>query len=292
MPVGPATGSANHIGLSSSWPTPATKCGPSTPLSGRSRDQTGQLGRSAQVFTETGKKDFAVQDRIRFGRNEKTLGVKNGSLGTVERIEHGVLQIKLDGGTGIRVAVDTKFYKHLDYGYATTVHKAQGTTVDRTYVLATPHFDRHTSYVALSRHREAATMFYASDDFGGRAAGATARSVNVRFTEALARARPKELAHDYLEREATDTAALADLIARNAETERAVERELRPSPMNDIDTRQQQAAERWKGRQRVGPKAGQGAEPCPSRSPTHGPAHQPDKIAEPRRDGPEDDFEP
>jgi len=25
------------------------------------------------------------------------------------------------------------------------VHKAQGTTVDRTYVLATPHFDRHTT---------------------------------------------------------------------------------------------------------------------------------------------------
>ncbi len=256
------------------------------------REQSGQLGRSEQVSTESGRQDFAVQDRIRFGRNEKTLGVKNGSLGTVESIEHGVLQIKLDGETGIRVAVDTKFYKHLDYGYATTVHKAQGTTVDRTYVLATPHFDRHTSYVALSRHREAATVFYASDDFGRRLAGATARSVNVRFTEALARARPKELAHDYLERESTDTATLADLITRNDERERAVERELRTSPMDDIDTRQQQAAERWKARQQVGPKPGQGVERSPSQSPPHEPAHQPDKTPEPRRDGPEDDFEP
>jgi hypothetical protein len=34
--------------------------------------------------------------------NEKTLGVKNGSLGTVERLEHGVLQIKLDGEAGTR----------------------------------------------------------------------------------------------------------------------------------------------------------------------------------------------
>jgi ATP-dependent exoDNAse (exonuclease V) alpha subunit len=107
--------------------------------------QTGQLGLRHVISTEQGKREFAIHDRIRFGRNEKTLGVKNGSLGTVERIEHGVLQIKLDGTAGTRVAVDTKFYKHLDYGYAATVHKAQGTTVDRTYVLATPHFDRHTS---------------------------------------------------------------------------------------------------------------------------------------------------
>ena len=57
--------------------------------------------------------------------------------------------MKLDGREQ-RVAVDTKFYKHLDHGYAATVHKAQGSTVDRTYVLATPHFDRHATYVALS----------------------------------------------------------------------------------------------------------------------------------------------
>jgi Ti-type conjugative transfer relaxase TraA len=255
------------------------------------RQQSSQLGKTEVVPTEHGKKPFAVHDRIRFGRNEKILGVKNGSLGTVERIEHGVLQIKLDGEAGARVAVDTKFYKHLDYGYATTVHKAQGTTVDRTYVLATPHFDRHTSYVALSRHREGATVYYASDDFGGRTAGATAESVKARFTEALSRARPKELAHDYLEREPTDTATVAYLIARNAVKARTEERDLRPSPMDDIETRQQQAAERWKARQEEVPKARQGAERNPSHSPTHQPSLQRDKAPELRRDGPEDDFE-
>jgi hypothetical protein len=162
-------------------------------------------------------------------------------------------------------------------------------------VLATPHFDRHTSYVALSRHREAATVFYAGDDFGGRAPGATAESVKTRFTEALSRARPKELAHDYLEREPIDTATIADLIARNAEQARAPERlrerGLRPSPMEDIETRQQQAAERWAARQQEGPKAGQGAERSPSQSPTHQPAHDREQKPEYRRDGPEDDFE-
>ncbi len=163
------------------------------------REQTGQLRKGQEIATEEGKKEFAVHDRIRFGRNEKTLGVKNGSLGTVERIEGGVLQVKLDGPSDTRVAVDTKFYKHLDHGYAATVHKAQGSTVDRTYVLATPHFDRHAAYVALSRHRETATVFYARDDFGGRGGTADPKEVQNRFVEKLSRARTKDLAHDYLE---------------------------------------------------------------------------------------------
>ena len=122
-----------------------------------------------------------MHDRIRFGRNEKTLGVKNGSLGTVERIEGGVIQVKLDGPADTRVAVDTKFYTHLDHGYAATVHKAQGSTVDRTYVLATPHFDRHATYVALSRHRETATVFYARDDFDGRGGAVDPQDVQGRL---------------------------------------------------------------------------------------------------------------
>src|SRR3984957_10282122 len=162
------------------------------------REQTGQLGESHRITTETGKKAFAINDRIRFMRNERDLGVKNGSLGLIEGIEHGVLSVKLDGNT--RVHVDTKFYKHLDYGYAATVHKAQGTTVDRSYVLGSTHFDRHTAYVALSRHRDNANVFYARNDFGGRSQSATDETVRQRFVDTLSRARPKELAHDYLER--------------------------------------------------------------------------------------------
>jgi len=172
------------------------------------REQTGQLGRSQEIATEQGKRDIAVHDRIRFGRNEKTLGVKNGSLGTVERIEDGVLQVKLDGPGDTRVAVDTKFYKHLDHGYATTVHKAQGTTVDRTYVLATQHFDRHATYVAMSRHRETATVFYARDDFGGRGGATDPKEVQTRMVSALSRERSKDLAHDYLEAPAGGTLTL------------------------------------------------------------------------------------
>ena len=58
------------------------------------------------------------------------------------------------------VRVDVADYPHLDHGYAATVHKAQGSTVDRSFVLASTYFDRHVTYVALSRHRFGAELYW------------------------------------------------------------------------------------------------------------------------------------
>jgi len=162
----------------------------------------GRLAGGQSVQTTRGAREFAAGDRILFLRNERSLGVKNGTLGTVERLGSGALQVRLDGPEETRVAVETKDYADFDHGYASTVHKSQGATVDRTYVLASSYFDRHTSYVALSRHREAATLFYAQDDFAspGRSGAAVEPAEARRQLEfTLSRARPKELAHDYLE---------------------------------------------------------------------------------------------
>lgn len=153
------------------------------------RTAAGELGKGEVIETERGPREFAAGDRLYFLRNERSLGVKNGSLGTIEKIRDDVLQVRLDGGGDRRVAVDTRFYAHLDHGYAATVYKAQGATVDQTFVLATPHFDRHSTYVALSRHREDVALYYGREDFGGD------------FKATLSRARPKALAHDYLDRD-------------------------------------------------------------------------------------------
>jgi hypothetical protein len=103
--------------------------------------------------------------------------------------------VRLDGLGERRIVVESRDYAHLDHGYAATVHKSQGTTVDHTFVLATPHFDRHATYVALSRHRDSAAVFYGEADFANQ----PGRSAAQGFCEVLARARPKELAHDYLD---------------------------------------------------------------------------------------------
>lgn len=63
---------------------------------------------------------------------------------------------------------DLKDYAHIDHGYAATIHKAQGMTVDKSYVLATPGVDSHSTYVALSRHREQVDLYYGRDDFANQ----------------------------------------------------------------------------------------------------------------------------
>ena len=177
--------------------------------------EEGRLGAGEAVQTTRGEREFAAGDRIMFLRNEKSLGVKNGTLGTLERIQNGTLQVRLDGKDETRIVLETKDYQDLDHGYASTIHKSQGATVDRSYVLASKYFDRHTSYVALSRHREAVTLYYGEDEFaqapGEGAPDPDKAKRNLEYT--LARARPKELAHDYLDPEisANESAAARDL---------------------------------------------------------------------------------
>lgn len=147
--------------------------------------EQGALGEGVAVRTERGVREFAEQDRILFLKNERDLGVKNGTLGTVEKAAPDRLAVLLDDGQ--RIDVDLKSYAHVDHGYAATVHKTQGMTVDWTHVLATPGLDAHASYVALSRHRQGTALHYGRDDFADEAA----------LRRTLGRERPKDMALDY-----------------------------------------------------------------------------------------------
>ncbi|WOF44739.1 Ti-type conjugative transfer relaxase TraA [Sphingopyxis indica] len=146
---------------------------------------SGDLGDDVRVKVERGDRDFASGDRIMFLRNERSLEVKNGTLGTIERVGESSMAVRTDEGRSI--AFDVKDYCDLDHGYAATIHKAQGMTVDRTHVLATPGMDRHGAYVAMSRHRDGVALHYGRDDFKDQS----------RFVRTLSRERPKDMASDY-----------------------------------------------------------------------------------------------
>src|SRR5690606_14649137 len=105
-----------------------------------SRAEAGELGPSAEFQTARGAREFAQGDRLLFLKNDRGLDVKNGTLGTVQRASNGELAVMLDNGREVNVRA--KDYEHVDHGYAVTVHKAQGVTVDRAYLLATPGMDR------------------------------------------------------------------------------------------------------------------------------------------------------
>ena len=114
--------------------------------------------------TNAGKRDFATGDRIVFLENNRDLGVKNGMLATVDHVEPGRIIATLDG-RGDRVSVPIGDYQAIDHGYATTIHKNQGATVDRAYVLASGTMDRHLTYVAMTRHRDGVQLYAAQDEF-------------------------------------------------------------------------------------------------------------------------------
>ncbi|WP_299868742.1 Ti-type conjugative transfer relaxase TraA [uncultured Roseobacter sp.] len=121
--------------------------------------------------TNDGARDFAVGDRVVFLENNRDLGVKNGMLGTVASVADGRLGVMLDGRGGAQVSVSTENYKAIDHGYATTIHKTQGTTVDRAFVLASRTMDRQLAYVAMTRHRTDVKLYAAMDEFADKRAG-------------------------------------------------------------------------------------------------------------------------
>lgn len=115
--------------------------------------------------TNGGQREFAPGDRIVFLENNRDLGVKNGMLGTVEHVEAGRIVAQLDGRGGDSVSVPMGDYQAIDHGYATTIHKNQGATVDRSYVMASGTMDRHLTYVAMTRHRDGVQLYAAQDEF-------------------------------------------------------------------------------------------------------------------------------
>jgi len=172
------------------------------------RREAMMLGPERLLPLAVGERALAEGDRVYFLRNDRGLGVKNGTLGTVRRItgtdEAVRLQVQLDAPEGIGrgriVGFSLADYADLDHGYAATVHKAQSVTVDRAYVLATEGMDRHLAYVALSRHRDAVSLHWSTDSFADGAA----------LVRQLGRERAKDTTLDYAEGDPAGAQAYAE----------------------------------------------------------------------------------
>lgn len=128
------------------------------------------LSVSARISCGDGyEREFCVGDRILFSKNHLPLGVKNGTAGHVKNI-----YLDTDGNTQFQVVTDssetvnfrTEDYNHLLHGYCVSVHKSQGATVNKTYLLTNERMtDREWSYVALSRSRGDTKIYTIQDEF-------------------------------------------------------------------------------------------------------------------------------
>ena len=131
--------------------------------------ERGAIEEGYEFRTEDGHRSFAVGDQIVFLRNEGSIGVKNGMLAKVVEAVAGRIVAEIGEGDERRqITVEQRFYANVDHGYATTVHKSQGATVDSVKVLASRTLDRHLTYVALTRHRDEAQLYVGLNEFTNR----------------------------------------------------------------------------------------------------------------------------
>jgi len=150
--------------------------------------ERGIVGEGKIFKTADGERRFDAGDQIVFLKNEGSLGVKNGMIGqVVEAQPNCIVAVVGEGDHRRQVIVEQRFYNNLDHGYATTIHKSQGATVDRVKVLASLSLDRHLTYVAMTRHREDLQLYYGTRSF----------SFNGGLAKVLSRRQAKETTLDY-----------------------------------------------------------------------------------------------
>jgi ATP-dependent exoDNAse (exonuclease V) alpha subunit len=132
----------------------------------------GELGQDNSIKPEKGERLFAEGDRLYLLKNERELGVKNGTLGTIVDVNPDAsfkqLSVQLDkenDGNPITVNLSLDRYNQLEYGYAATIHKGQGVAVDRSYILASEYADRHATYVGMTRDIEEAQLYWSKEVF-------------------------------------------------------------------------------------------------------------------------------
>nr|WP_153517025.1 MULTISPECIES: Ti-type conjugative transfer relaxase TraA [Agrobacterium] len=150
--------------------------------------ERGIVGEGHVFKTADGIRQFDAGDQIVFLKNEGSLGVKNGMIAhIIEAAPNRIVAVIGEGDQRRRVIVEQRFYSNLDHGYATTIHKSQGATVDRVKVLASLSLDRHLTYVAMTRHREDLQLYYGRRSF----------AFNGGLSKVLSRKNAKETTLDY-----------------------------------------------------------------------------------------------
>ena len=107
--------------------------------------------------------NFSMGERIQFTAPDKSLGVANRDLGTIQTISpDGRISVRTDDNR--QLDFDPSEHRHFDQGYAVTSHSSQGLTTDRVLIHAdtSVHPDLLSSrfgYVAVSRASHDAVIF-------------------------------------------------------------------------------------------------------------------------------------
>jgi hypothetical protein len=179
-------------------------------LNERARAYMRQAGQLGDRELTSGGEAFATGDRVMCLRNARDIGVLNGLRGTVTAVEEPSrsLRVALDRHDQ-EVVLPASYLedRNVTHGYAMTVHKSQGMTAARTYVLGTRELYAELGYTALSRHQQSCRFYLNAGEAPAEqleleVAGEQRDQTLTRIERALGRSRAQELALDVHERDA------------------------------------------------------------------------------------------
>ena len=119
------------------------------------------------AYVEDTDTEFAIGDTVVCLRNDRRIGVRNGDIATVTGATNDGMRIDL-AGKPIEIPAGYLADGHVDYGYALTVHKAQGATYDVALLYGDEHLYAEAGYVALTRGRDRNRAYVLFDDLGSR----------------------------------------------------------------------------------------------------------------------------
>jgi conjugative relaxase-like TrwC/TraI family protein len=151
----------------------------------------GEIGPSV---SSSASRTISLRDEVMCLRNDHRLGVRNGTRGTVVAGGEGVVVISTEDGPRRldRAYLDAGW---LDHGYATTIHKSQGQTVERAFILGTGGY-REAAYVAMSRARDRTDLYVVDAAFEVGIEPTDQNGPLEALTKALSASRAKVMASD------------------------------------------------------------------------------------------------
>jgi conjugative relaxase-like TrwC/TraI family protein len=131
---------------------------------------------------QTQQIEIAVGDRLRWTKNNRAEGFRNGQVFTVRQVDpNGVIQAIDSEGKSFQV--DLNNHQYIDYAYVHTTYSSQGKTADRVLALLNETANRETFYVAISRAKHHLTLY--TDEIAA-------------LTQRVQKSRAKENVSDYI----------------------------------------------------------------------------------------------
>jgi hypothetical protein len=164
-------------------------------------------------------------DLIVTRRNDRKLAVqhgrdwvKNGDLWTVSKVRPDGSLVVRHHGHRAKVTLPASYVaEHVELGYAATVHRSQGSTVDRAHALVVPTDTRESVYVAMTRGRSENHAYVVTEELLDPDLERPAPPAAVpgdAFAAAISRSGAELSAHETIDVAIEDEDATSTLLAR------------------------------------------------------------------------------